>query len=142
MRIYLSRRDWAAIKESGEKAYPQECCGFLLGHVRDEVREVVKVLPATNDRGDEDRHNRYLIGPETFREGERAAERDGVEIIGFYHSHPDAPARPSKYDTEHAWPWYAYVIVSVPGGKSVDLRSWVLQEDRAAFAEQDVVIED
>jgi proteasome lid subunit RPN8/RPN11 len=142
MRIFFRRQDWAAIRAAGEQAYPRECCGFLLGRARDEVREVVKTLSANNERGVEDRHNRYLISAEAFMEGERLARRDELDIIGFYHSHPDHPARPSAYDTEHAWPWYAYVIVSVAGGKAEKLRSWGLQEDRAAFVEQDVVIED
>jgi proteasome lid subunit RPN8/RPN11 len=70
------------------------------------------------------------------RAAERAAAAAGLEIIGFFHSHPDHPARPSAFDREHAWPWYAYLIVSVEDGRAVDWRVWELQEDRSAFVER------
>jgi Predicted metal-dependent protease of the PAD1/JAB1 superfamily len=80
--------------------------------------------------------HRFLIPPEEVRAAERAAAAAGLEIIGFFHSHPDHPARPSAFDREHAWPWYAYLIVSVEDGRAVDWRVWELQEDRSAFVER------
>ena len=71
--------------------------------------------------------------------GEKAAREKDLDIIGFYHSHPDAPARPSQYDLEHAWPWYSYVIVAIKSGEADAMTSWVLQEDRQTFGEEDIV---
>ena len=104
MQIHLCKRDVEGVRRAGEEAYPNEGCGFLLGRARGEVRDVARILPAINDRSSTEQRNRYLISAEAFLEGERLARKDELDIIGFYHSHPDAPARPSRYDTEHAWP--------------------------------------
>ena len=64
----------------------------------------------------------------------------GWTLIGWYHSHPDHPAKPSEYDREHAWPWYSYIIVSVQNGNPRDMTSWRLQDDRSAFVAEEVEI--
>jgi proteasome lid subunit RPN8/RPN11 len=114
------------------RAYPEEGCGVLLGRERDGTREVEDIVELENER-DESRHNRYVISPEQFLRAEKEARAAGLDVIGFYHSHPDHPARPSAFDLEHAWPWYSYVIVSVERGRVADVRSWRLREDRGAF---------
>jgi len=114
------------------RAYPDEGCGVLLGHDGAGSREVVGII-ALENRREESRHNRYLIAPEQFLAADRAARAAGLDVIGFFHSHPDHPARPSAFDLEHAWPWYSYVIVSVAHGRAADTTSWRLREDRAAF---------
>ena len=63
-----------------------------------------------------------------------------LELIGWYHSHPDAPARPSEFDREHAWPWYSYIIVSVQKGEPRDTTSWRLHDDRAAYDPEEIEI--
>jgi proteasome lid subunit RPN8/RPN11 len=92
-------------------------------------------LPAGNERGDSPR-NRFLISSAEVRRMEAEARRRGLSIVGFYHSHPDHPARPSEYDREHAWPWYSYVILEVRGGRDAALRSWRLTDDRQRFEEE------
>ena len=76
---------------------------------------------------------RFLVRPSDYREAEKRASDAGGELLGFYHSHPDHPARPSQYDLDHAWPFFSYVIVSVREGVSEDMTSWRLREDRSAF---------
>ena len=83
------------------------------------AREVRDLFPLINRRDDSPR-NRFSITAEDFREAERAAREAGLEVVGWYHSHPDHPALPSEYDREHAWPWYSYVIVSVANGEAQD----------------------
>jgi proteasome lid subunit RPN8/RPN11 len=90
------------------------------------------LFPLINRRDDSPR-NRFSITPEDFRAAERAAAERGLDLLGWYHSHPDHPARPSEFDREHAWPWYSYVIVSVDGGVPKDLTSWQLEDDRSKF---------
>ncbi|MEX0741339.1 MAG: M67 family metallopeptidase, partial [Phycisphaeraceae bacterium] len=102
-----------AIREHGQRIYPHECCGFMLGKEVEGTRRVEQLQPALNDRGEEERHNRFTISPQAFLAAEKAARNAGLDVIGFYHSHPDAPARPSAYDLDHAWPWYSYVIVAI-----------------------------
>jgi len=114
------------------RAYPEEGCGVLIGVEQDGVREVTRAIVFENAREDS-RHNRYLIAPEQFLAAERAARAANLDVLGFYHSHPDHPAEPSAFDLEHAWPYYSYVIVSVAGGRVADARAWRLASDRTRF---------
>jgi proteasome lid subunit RPN8/RPN11 len=117
------------------EAYPEECCGILLGTERDAGKEVYDVIRIGNAR-EENRTRRFLITPEEYRRAEVAAGAEGLGVMGFYHSHPDHPARPSKYDLEHAWPWCSYVIVAVEERIPAAVKSWVLKEDRSGFDEE------
>ncbi len=139
MAIEISALDIEAIRSHGEETFPNECCGFMLGKANGDLRNVAELMRAENDREDEAKYNRFLITPDAFMRGEKAAREKGLDIIGFYHSHPDAPARPSKYDLDHAWPWYSYVIVSIKSGEADVMTSWVLREDRGAFGEEDII---
>jgi proteasome lid subunit RPN8/RPN11 len=120
------------IHAHGVETYPHECCGALLGRDEDGSREVLQLVPLANQRNDSPR-NRFEITPDDYRLAEKAASDKKMELIGWYHSHPDAPARPSEFDREHAWPWYSYIIVSVQKGEPRDTTSWRLQDDRAAY---------
>jgi proteasome lid subunit RPN8/RPN11 len=120
-----------AIRAHGVETYPHECCGALVG--RDgEVTGAVP-LPNTTDEGP---RRRFLVRPSDYQQAERAADGAGAELLGFYHSHPDHPARPSQYDLDHAWPNFSYIIVSVAASVAEDVRSWKLREDRSAFDEE------
>jgi len=117
------------IRREGERAYPAECCGVLGGRVDGaSTKEVVSATPALNRRTDDP--HRYLIAPDDLRRLEAELRAEGLEIVGYYHSHPDHPAAPSAFDAEHAWPWYSYVIVRVDHGRAADLASWVLDDER------------
>lgn len=123
-----------AIRVHGENEYPHECCGLLLGRMDlVENKEVVETLPLSNSREVEARHNRFLITPPMLLAGEKQARQKKLDIVGFYHSHPDHPANPSSFDLEHAWPTYSYIIVAVYAKHSKDLRSWTLESDRSRF---------
>jgi len=95
-------------------------------------REVRALFPLVNRRDDSPR-NRFSITPDDFRSAERAARETGLDLIGWYHSHPDHPALPSEYDREHAWPWYSYIIVSVAKGEAQAMASWRLADNRVRF---------
>ena len=119
------------IHAHAEATYPEECCGALLGRAGDE-RVVHLAMPIDNAREDE-RRRRFLVTPDDYRRVEGEAARLGFDLLGFYHSHPDHPARPSEYDREHALPWHSYVIVAGAAGRAGDTTSWVLSGDRAHF---------
>lgn len=121
-----------SIHAHGVETYPHECCGALLGRDGDESREITALLPLANRRDDSPR-NRFELTPDDVRRAEKTAREKRLELLGWYHSHPDAPARPSEFDREHAWPWYSYVIVSVQKGVARDTTSWRLQDDRTAY---------
>jgi len=128
-----------AIRQHGEADYPYECCGLVLGRFGDgERRTAVTLHPISNAREEAAKRNRFLIRPLEFAAGEKAARATGLDVVGIYHSHPDHPAVPSGFDTEHAWPLYSYLIVSVEKGVAVDLRSWLLEDDRSHFRPEDL----
>ncbi|MBI4410850.1 MAG: M67 family metallopeptidase [Gemmatimonadetes bacterium] len=138
MRIPASA--FELIRGETERAYPHECCGALLGRLRDgAAREVVRVVPLANARASE-RERRYLIEPGTIRALDEQARADGLEILGFYHSHPEHAPLPSAFDGEHAWPWYTYLIVAVRNGVAGEARAWVLAGDRTRFQAEELVI--
>ena len=120
----------AAIRAHGRETYPHECCGALVG--RNGIVADVLALPNTTEEGP---RRRFLVRPSDYREAERRASELGAELVGFYHSHPDHPARPSQYDLDHAWPTFAYIIVSVAAGTDEDMTVWFLKDDRSSFEE-------
>ena len=128
------------IRAHGAETYPRECCGALLGTDGDGAREIVEIVPLTNQRNDSPR-NRFSITPEDVRDADVAARKAGLDLIGWYHSHPDAPARPSEFDREHAWPWYSYIIVSVQERVPREMNSWRLADDRGHYDAEEIVID-
>ncbi len=137
--IKLPRSLLTEIYGHSQRAYPEECCGFLLGRSSDGQRLVIQTQPTSNARMD-DRQRRFLINPDEYLRTEAESEAKDLEIIGFYHSHPDHEARPSSYDFENAWPWFSYVIVSVTRGNPKEVTSWVVDDDRRKFTEEPVLI--
>lgn len=141
MTLVLTARQAAAMRRHGEADYPAEGCGLIGGTVEGDRKVAVQLVPLANRRTDSAR-NRYLIDPDSFRRAQEQLDRDELEVIGVYHSHPDHPAVPSAFDREHAWPWLSYVIVEVRAGRAVELRSWVLADEREAFDEETISIEE
>jgi proteasome lid subunit RPN8/RPN11 len=129
-RLTLSARVDSAIRRHGEETYPHECCGALVGR-GDAVTDAV-ALPNTTEEGP---RRRFLVRPSDYRLAEQRATERGGELLGFYHSHPDHPAKPSQYDLDHAWPTFAYVIVAVAAGASQAMTVWFLKDDRSIFEE-------
>src|SRR5512139_2882049 len=114
-----------------EGTYPNEGGGLLIGHVdADGAKVVVEITVFENQREIEEQYHRILITDRMVQEAEESADNKGALLIGFFHSHPDHPARPSEFDREHALPWWSYVIVSVQQGQSAEVTSWELREDR------------
>jgi proteasome lid subunit RPN8/RPN11 len=137
MALVLQAAADAAIRAHGREAFPHECCGAMLG--RDKVVQQAYALPNTTDEGP---RRRFLVRPDDYRVAEQRARETGLDLLGFYHSHPDHPARPSQFDLDHAWPSFSYVIVSVMGGEDKQLTSWQLKDDRSAFDEEHVTYGD
>jgi proteasome lid subunit RPN8/RPN11 len=141
------------IRRHGAETFPYECCGALLGRdfaagekldssgsePSEAPREVLDLFPLVNRRDDSPR-NRFAVTADDVRDAEKAARQHGLEVIGWYHSHPDHPARPSQFDREHAWPWYSYVIVSVMSGAPAEMTSWRLNDDREDYSPENIEI--
>src|SRR5262245_13849929 len=129
-RLTITASADRAIRAHGQETYPHECCGALLG--RDAGVTDLVALPNTTEEGP---RRRFLVRPSDYQLAERRATELGVELLGFYHSHPDHPARPSQYDLDHAWPTFAYIIVAVAQGAAADMTVWYLKDDRSSFEE-------
>ena len=141
--LLLSSELEAVIKAAGEGAYPDECCGILIGEIDGEGTKTVKrTEPVNNSREDCEKYHRFLITPEDVFHAELTAREAKLELIGFYHSHPDHPASPSEYDRDNALPFYSYVIVSVEKGGAKDTASWELSADRKIFLPEKNITED
>jgi proteasome lid subunit RPN8/RPN11 len=125
------------VRREGERAYPGECCGVMAGRAG-EVKDVLRLVPMPNRRTDDP--HRYLITPGDLRQVTARLRASGLEVLGYYHSHPDHPAAPSAFDTEHAWPWYSYVIVGVERGRAAELTSWILEDDRSAMGRESLEV--
>lgn len=130
-----------SIELHGVKTYPHECCGALLGRDADGEREIVELVPLANSHENSPR-NRFVVTPNDVRFAEKTACDNHLDLLGWYHSHPDAPARPSEFDREHAWPWYSYIIVSVRKGVPQEMTSWRLRDDRSAYDAESIERED
>jgi proteasome lid subunit RPN8/RPN11 len=140
-KVWIGAECEEKIRAHGVETYPHECCGALLGRdaVDDGPREILDVFRLVNQRDDSPR-NRFSVSPRDVIAAEREAALRGLDVVGWYHSHPDHPARPSEYDREHAWPWYSYIIVSVKKGSAEEMKAWRLREDRAAYDQQEIEI--
>lgn len=133
-----------AMEDHARRTYPDECCGFLIAgpdpSEPSRPRSIVAVEPAPNDFEGE-RRRRFLVRPEELRAAEERNDRTGRLVVGFYHSHPDHPARPSEFDRDHAWPWYTYIVLGVGAIRVGETRAFELDADRQVFEEVPLLTE-
>lgn len=128
-----------AIEHEGSGAYPNECCGVIYGRDVDGQRRVERLEAVTNSYAADEQYHRFSIEPKELMRAEKSAAAAGQLVLGFYHSHPDHPARPSETDRLAAWPFYSYVIVSIGKGEPLDMTCWVLDEATERFVRQEIV---
>lgn len=143
MTLQFSNSDFEQMRRHAEEAYPHECCGVLLGELTGEEHRVTRVVPCPNTRKNSE--HRYEIAPVELVRIQRDAREAGLEIIGFYHSHPDHGALWSDTDLENAhWIGCSYVITSVDKGRSRETRSFLLsgtREEDKQFVEEQLIVD-
>jgi proteasome lid subunit RPN8/RPN11 len=138
--LKVSSQQKQIIRSHAASTYPEECCGIILGYLANESKTVVEVIPTENAwSGEDSKRRRYTIAPEIMLKVQTYARSCSLNIIGVYHSHPDNPAIPSESDRVQAWQEYSYIIVSVPNGKALELKSWHL-DDNHQFQEEEIEI--
>lgn len=137
--IKIQKKEISKIKYHAEQAYPEECCGILLGNENDLACTIKFVVEFENNQ-DQNRKRRFLITPEKYMEAERISADLNMQLLGFYHSHPDHVAVPSAFDLEHALPWFKYIIISVVQGQSRSLTAWSLSETHEKFNEINLIV--
>jgi proteasome lid subunit RPN8/RPN11 len=138
--LRLSKSQDDQIRREAAAAYPNECCGIIYGVQQGSVRVVNSLEPVANVFDEQERYHRFSISGLQLMNAERTAGKRNELVLGFYHSHPDHPARPSEYDREHAWPFYSYVIVEVAKREPRAMTSWQLNEQTEKFDEQGLEI--
>ena len=138
--IALSAENIRDIISHAESDYPNECGGLLLGRFEGDERAVLKTLRMKNIAAEETQHDRVLIDPRELLKTDRPARNEGLDVIGYYHSHPDDEAVPSQFDLDHALPVWSYIIVSVRDGKAADQRSWRMRDDRSKFDHEGISV--
>jgi proteasome lid subunit RPN8/RPN11 len=129
------------IEAEGVTAFPNECCGIIFGRDIDGQRMVEELEPVTNAFEEGEQYHRFSISGTQLMAAEKkctGGSNGGKMVLGFYHSHPDHPARPSEYDRAHAWPFYSYVIVAIHQKKPQDMTCWVLDETTEQFEKQEI----
>ena len=139
--LKLTREIEEKIRQAGAEADPNECCGILFGSEENGVNTVKALKSIENARESGEQYHRFLITAEDMMEAELEARKRKLEIVGFYHSHPDHPAQPSDYDRDHALPFYSYIILRVAQGRPELMTSWQLQLSREAFDREELEIE-
>ncbi len=138
MTINITSTDLRRIQRHGETAYPEEGAGLILGLLQADEKKVSKLIFLQNDRETSARHNRYQLSPEDYLKGELEAAKQGLDILGVFHSHPDHPNTPSEFDREWALPQLSYIITSIHQGRAVESLSWLLSEDRSRFISEEI----
>jgi proteasome lid subunit RPN8/RPN11 len=140
MTITIPRAELSRLHAHAEEGFPHEVVGILAGTRADNT--VTRVAVLVNERADS-AHNRYTVSGLALARAEQKLVDEGLEIVGYYHSHPDHPAQYSDFDRDHAWPNMSYVIVSVLAGRASTTLSWRLRDDRSAMdAEPISIVED
>lgn len=138
--LVMKKNEYDLICKHVRESYPHECCGMFLGILKDtECREVSAIFEAEN-LNKEQANDRYELNPKDFLRADRYSEKNNLRILGFYHSHPDHPSRPSVFDSERAWETYSYVIVAVKGGKECEANSFVLNSETRQFEQEELQI--
>lgn len=136
--LYLPAAVRRHIEAEGEAAFPRECCGILVGRDLPGGRRVIdRLVPMQNTFDEKEQYHRFTVDPRAQIEAEKFADAEGKAVLGYYHSHPDHPARPSEFDRQNMPPFsfYSQVIVSVLKGKAADLTCWYLDEETERFVE-------
>lgn len=141
MALILDISKAKAIQQHACETFPEECCGCLLGHMEGDQRRVFQVVKVSNTSSPSTRRTRFFMDPKDIFSVEEQATRLNMDLIGFYHSHPDGVAEPSNYDLRQAtWERFSHVILTVRKGNPGNLTSWVLREDRAGFIKESITI--
>lgn len=123
-----------------KKSFPHECCGVMVGTMDAAGLKTVKQVVEIENLNKERAHDRYHLDPKGFMRAEREAGKQGLSIVGIFHSHPDHPSKASETDRLHAWPVYSYLIIAIHKGEYHDHRNWILTEDGGAMVEEECTI--
>jgi proteasome lid subunit RPN8/RPN11 len=139
--VHLSAAAESRLRELGEAAYPNEGCGVMIGRA-DATPVAIESVTSGRNLVTDRSHDRYLLDPGDIVSAERSAREQGMDIVGFWHTHPDHPAWPSQFDADHAWTDYVYVICRVAAGVCEQINAFSLPEMGEPFAQMEMATGD
>jgi len=139
--IRIEPGPWRVMLEHACAAYPDECCGALLGTANGVDKTVRLALPLANAFAGEQR-TRYELRPEDLLAADREARRHGMDLIGIFHSHPDCDAYFSETDLRNSCPWYSFVVLSIQGGRFHHASSFLPNAEQTAAEEEELIHSD
>ncbi|MHB8565865.1 MAG: M67 family metallopeptidase [Nitrososphaerales archaeon] len=141
-RIVLEQYMLDAMFSHARSTFPEECCGLMFGSFQEGIslKKVASSKRMENVFESKERFHRYTIDPKEFMAAEIEAQKRGEEVVGIYHSHPNAPAKPSLFDQNHAWPTLSYIVIEVREAKPVKAASWILKDDRSEFLQEELTV--
>ncbi|MCS6954392.1 MAG: M67 family metallopeptidase [Bryobacterales bacterium] len=136
--IRIEKEAWETMVAHACQAYPEECCGAMLGVV-DGAGKVVKLAVPLENVAAGPRRSRYELRPEDLLRADQEARRRGMGLIGIYHSHPDCDAYFSETDLKHSCPWYSFVVLSIRGGRFDHANSWLPDVDQTHAEREELI---
>lgn len=136
--IEVEAHPWQLMLLHAERTYPNECCGAMLGHIQGEKKVVTEAVPLENAYAGE-QGARYEVRPEDIRDADSAARARGLDLIGIFHSHPDADAYFSETDVKNSCPWYSFVVLSVNRGKFDHANSFLPDLDQTKAEQEEFI---
>ncbi len=139
--LTISQTHLREMRKHGEEAYPEECCGAMLGEVDKQEKITRLLVPIENqwqDKPGESRHRRFAISADDYQYLEQKAADANLTLLGFYHTHPDHPARPSQTDLNYAWPFFSYIILSVEKSQAKEILSYELSPEKREFCSEEL----
>jgi proteasome lid subunit RPN8/RPN11 len=136
--IRIDEQAWSSIVTHARQTYPNECCGALLGAHENGQKLVRVAIPMENVSKGQQR-SRYELLPEDLLRADQQARRQGMDLIGIYHSHPDCDAYFSETDLENSCPWYSFVVLSIRAGKFDHANSWLPNTDQTAAEKEELI---
>jgi proteasome lid subunit RPN8/RPN11 len=135
--IKIEQEPWDLMVAHAQKTYPNECCGAMLGPIDGDEKTVRVALPLENAYEGAQRE-RYELRPEDLLFAEREARKNGMDLIGIFHSHPDCDAYFSKTDLENSCPWYSFVVLSIQKGQFHHANSWLPNMEQTEAAKEEL----
>jgi len=136
--IRIEKEAWRRMVAHAREAYPEECCGAMLGVIGGGGKTVRAALELDNVSGGP-RRSRYELRPEDLLEADRRARSEGMDLIGIYHSHPDCGAYFSETDLKNSCPWYSFVVLSIRGGEFDHANSWLPNAEQTSAEREELV---
>lgn len=133
--LKINPEAWAVMTRHAEAAFPDECCGAMLGTADGDSKVVHEAVPLENVYAGQ-QATRYELRPEDLLAADKAARARGMDLIGIFHSHPDHDAYFSETDLKNSCPWYSFVVLSVKGGRYNHAKSFLPNMDQTEAAEE------